>query len=77
MYRSGAPAGSVEAMDAVEAHRQHISRWFYDCSPQMQVGLAQMYVADPRFTAFYEDQAEGLAQYVHDAVAANAARLGQ
>lgn len=76
VYRAGGASGSVEAMDAVDAHRQHISRWFYPCSPQMQVGLAQMYLSDPRFTAFYEDQAPGLAQFVHDAVAANAARLG-
>jgi MerR family transcriptional regulator, thiopeptide resistance regulator len=75
-YRAGEAPDSVAAMDAVEAHRQHITRWFYDCSPAMQVGLAEMYLADPRFTAFYEDQAEGLAQYVHDAIVANAARHG-
>ncbi len=33
-----------------------------------------MYVADPRFTKLYEDVAPGLAQYVHDAIVANAAR---
>jgi hypothetical protein len=33
-----------------------------------------MYVADPRFTKTYEDVAPGLAQYVHDAITANAAR---
>ena len=39
----------------------------------MHCGLAEMYVADPRFTARYEALAPGLAQYVHDAVLANAA----
>jgi hypothetical protein len=33
-----------------------------------------MYLADPRFTAAYEKIREGLAQYVHDAVHANADR---
>jgi hypothetical protein len=33
-----------------------------------------MYVADPRFTKSYEDQAPGLAQYVRDAIHANADR---
>jgi hypothetical protein len=31
-----------------------------------------MYVADPRFTKHYDDQRPGLAQYVHDAIMANA-----
>lgn len=31
-----------------------------------------MYVADPRFTATYEQIAPGLATYVHDAIVANA-----
>ena len=71
---AGLPADSPEAMDAAQAHREHISRWFYECSTQMHVGLAQMYLADPRFTANYEDVAPGLAQYVHDAIVADAAR---
>ncbi|HEY2795906.1 MAG TPA: MerR family transcriptional regulator [Micromonosporaceae bacterium] len=71
---SGAPATSETAMAAAEAHRQHISRRFYDCPYEMHKGLAAMYVADPRFTATYEAQAEGLAQYTHDAIMANAAR---
>jgi hypothetical protein len=33
-----------------------------------------MYLADPRFTATYEQISPGLAQYVHDAIKANAAR---
>jgi DNA-binding transcriptional MerR regulator len=72
--RAGAPSDSVEAMDAAEAHRQHISRWFYECTPAIHVGLAEMYVADPRFTATYEKVAPGLAQYLRDAIVANAAR---
>jgi hypothetical protein len=32
-----------------------------------------MYIADPRFTATYEKIAPGLAQYLHDAIKANAA----
>jgi hypothetical protein len=31
-------------------------------------------VTDPRFTATYEGLAPGLAQYLHDAILANAAR---
>lgn len=37
------------------------------------VEIAQGYLADPRFRDHYETQAEGLAQYVRDAVVGNAA----
>jgi DNA-binding transcriptional MerR regulator len=73
-FRSGLAAGSDLAMDAAEAHRQSITAWFYDCSYDAHRGLAQMYVSDERFTAHYDDQAAGLARYVHDAVMANADR---
>jgi MerR family transcriptional regulator, thiopeptide resistance regulator len=71
---AGLPADSTEAMDAAEAHRLQISRDFYACSYEIHRGLAEMYIADPRFTATYEKVAPGLAQYVHDAILANAAR---
>jgi MerR family transcriptional regulator, thiopeptide resistance regulator len=35
-----------------------------------------MYIAEPRFTATYEKIALGLAQYLHDAIKANASRNG-
>jgi hypothetical protein len=33
-----------------------------------------MYIADPRFTATYEKIHEGMAQFVRDAIVANAER---
>lgn len=74
--QSGKPADGAEAMDGAEAHRRQIDQWFYPCSYDMHVGLAEMYLADPRFTATYEKIAPGLAQYVHDAIRANASRHG-
>jgi DNA-binding transcriptional MerR regulator len=71
--RDGVPAGDERAMDLAERHRLSIER-FYDCSSAMHRGLADMYLADPRFTQHYEDVAPGLAQYVHDAIHANADR---
>jgi len=73
-FRAGLAADSGEAMDAAEAHRQSITAWFYDCSYDIHRGLAQLYVTDQRFSAHYDDQAAGLAQYVHDAITANADR---
>ena len=74
-YSSGVPATDEIALQLAEEHRQQICRWFYDCPPAMHRGLADMYLADERFTAHYERLAPGLAQYVHDAIHANAERL--
>ena len=74
--QAGLPADSEEATAAAESMRLQIDRWFYPCSHEMHRHLGDMYVADPRFTAHYEDQAPGLAQYVRDAIHANAARAG-
>jgi DNA-binding transcriptional MerR regulator len=71
--RAGTPAEAPEAVDAAEAHRQQISTWFYPCSREMHTALAEMYLADLRFSATYEAIAPGLAQYVHDAIVANGA----
>lgn len=74
LLASGESATSEAAMDLAERHRLHIDRWFYPCSHEMQVGLAEMYTADDRFRKHYDDRAAGLAQYVHDAIVASAAR---
>jgi DNA-binding transcriptional MerR regulator len=72
-FRSGAAPDSAVAMDLAEKHRGMIGQ-FYDCSYAMHRGLAEMYLADERFTANYERLAPGLAQWVHDAIQANADR---
>lgn len=76
VFKAGGAADSVEAMDAVEAHRLHITRWFYDVSPQFHRNLGDLYVSDPRFTATYDESfgAAGFAQWVRDAIYANADR---
>ncbi|MFF4789995.1 MerR family transcriptional regulator [Streptomyces sp. NPDC001276] len=71
---AGAPAGSEAAMDVAEEHRRFISGSYYDCGHEMHTCLAQMYVADPRFTATYEKIRPGLAAYLREAILANAER---
>lgn len=61
-------------MDLAEAHRQHISRWFYDCGCEMHRGLADIYTSDDRYIAAYDEIEPGLARYVRDAMYANADR---
>jgi DNA-binding transcriptional MerR regulator len=72
LLRAGEPASGEAARAAAERHREHISRWFYPCSPQMHRGLGEMYVADDRFRRTYEREAEGLAAYFREAILANA-----
>ena len=72
---SNSPSFEEEAaMDVAEQHRQHISRWFYPCSHEMHANLAEMYVADARFSEHYERRRPGLAAFVRDAVLANGLR---
>jgi hypothetical protein len=72
--RAGLPAAGEQAMALAAQHRQHICQRFYDCSTALHSRLAELYLADQRFGKNYEDMAPGLAQYVHDAMRANAAR---
>ena len=74
LLAAGADPEGSDAMAGAEAMRLHISRWFYDCSPEAHAALADMYETDPRFTAFYEKRAGGLAAFVASAIRANARR---
>lgn len=37
--------------------------------PEAHAGLAQMYAADPRFTAYYDEEAPGCAVFLRDVIA--------
>ena len=67
-FGNGVDCGSVEVQEIVLAHRAAISKWFYECSFEMQQNLAAMYLADERFKKYYDGRVRGLAQYVHDAI---------
>ncbi len=71
---AGTPATSPAVMDLAEEHRQHISRWFYDCTHEIHRGLGQMYVDDPRFAATYDKYGEGAAAFIRDAIEVYAGR---
>lgn len=58
---------STEAQRLIVRHYEGL-RAFYDPNPELYRGLAEMYVADPRFTAYYEKYAVGLAQFMRDAM---------
>ncbi|NUT23362.1 MAG: MerR family transcriptional regulator [Hamadaea sp.] len=71
-YAAGVPADSAAAMALAEEHRQQITKFYYECTYEIHTGLAELYLADERFTRNYDQHRPGLAQYVHDAIVANA-----
>jgi DNA-binding transcriptional MerR regulator len=67
--RAGVAPGSPAADALAARHRASIER-FYDCDAAMHRGLVEMYLADDRFTRYYDDAEPGLAQYLYDVVTA-------
>ena len=72
LMESGADPRGPEATALALRHREHISKWFYDCTPQIHRGLGEMYAADPRFAQNWDKHREGLAAFVRDAISAAA-----
>ena len=66
--QAGIPADSDEAKQIAELHRQWLTISTPKYSPQMHRGIAAMYIADERFTRYYDRNTPGCAQLLHDAV---------
>jgi DNA-binding transcriptional MerR regulator len=71
--RDGVAPGSQRANDLADRHRASIER-FYDCGDELHVCIAEMYIADDRFTRYYDDVEPGLAQFVRDVIVGRAGR---
>lgn len=67
-FQAARPVSDRFVQDAVRANHQFIHVHFYPCSLEMFRELGKMYVADERFTAFYDRYAEGLAVYYNEAI---------
>lgn len=61
------PAGEL-AQKAADLHRQWLSYFWDDYSKEAHAGIAQMYVNDERFTAYYDKEVPGTAEFLMDAV---------
>lgn len=66
-FATGDPAGEL-AQKAVDLHRQWLSYFWDAYSKEAHAGVAQMYVDDPRFTAYYDKDQPGVAAFLRDAV---------
>lgn len=59
------------AMEVAELHKRWLNFTWKEYSKEAHAGLAQMYIADERFTAYYDERGEtGAAQFLHDAIIA-------
>ncbi|MEU0008144.1 MerR family transcriptional regulator [Streptomyces sp. NPDC006314] len=74
LVAAGEQPSAEAAVELAEEHRQHISRWFFECPYEMHRCLGEMYVSDERFKAYYDSMRPGLAEHLRDAILANAGR---
>ncbi len=66
-FATGNPKGEL-AQKAADLHRQWLSfTWGY-YNKEAHAGLAQMYVADERFTAYYDRKQPGMVIFLRDAI---------
>ncbi|MEG6616742.1 MerR family transcriptional regulator [Peptococcaceae bacterium 1198_IL3148] len=66
-FASGDPAGEL-AQRAADLHRQWLSFYWPSYSKEAHAGVAQMYVDDKRFTAYYDQEQPGTAKFLRDAI---------
>ncbi|HPD01382.1 MAG TPA: MerR family transcriptional regulator [Acetivibrio sp.] len=66
-FATGDPAGEL-AQKAADLHKQWISCSWGSYSKEAHAGLAQMYVDDERFTAYYDKEQPGMAKFLRDAI---------
>lgn len=66
-YRTGDPASEI-AQRAADLHKQWLCYSWNEYSAEAHAGLAQMYVDDERFTAYYDAEQSGTAQFLRDAI---------
>lgn len=66
-FATGDPAGEL-AQKAADLHRQWLSFYWDSYSKEAHAGVAQMYVDDERFTAYYDKDQPGVAEFLRDAV---------
>ncbi|WP_042352840.1 MerR family transcriptional regulator [Bacillus massiliigorillae] len=66
-FQTGDPAGEL-AQKAAALHREWLCYYWDTYSKEAHAGLAQMYVDDERFTAYYDKEQPGTAEFLRDAI---------
>jgi DNA-binding transcriptional MerR regulator len=66
-FKNGDPASDI-AQKAADLHKKWLTYYWSEYSKEAHAGLAQMYVDDERFTAYYDKEQPGTAEFLRDAV---------
>ncbi|MFA9422506.1 MAG: MerR family transcriptional regulator [Sedimentibacter sp.] len=66
-YATGNPAGKL-AQETADLHRQWLSFYWDGYNKDAHANLAQMYVDDERFTAYYDKIKSGATRFLRDAI---------
>jgi DNA-binding transcriptional MerR regulator len=66
-FKNGDPASDI-AQKAADLHKKWLTYYWSEYSKEAHAGLAQMYVDDERFTAYYDKEQPGTAEFLRDAI---------
>ncbi len=66
-FKTGEPAGEL-AQKAADLHRQWLCYFWDSYTKEAHAGVAQMYVDDERFTAYYDEKQPGTAAFLREAI---------
>ncbi|EUJ38073.1 MerR family transcriptional regulator [Listeria weihenstephanensis FSL R9-0317] len=66
-YETNDPAGEL-AQRVAAMHKEWLTAYWDSYSKEAHAGLAQMYVDDERFTAYYDKKQPGSAAFLRDAI---------
>ncbi|MFD1739601.1 MerR family transcriptional regulator [Bacillus salitolerans] len=66
-FKIGDPSSDI-AQKAADLHKQWLTFYWSEYSKEAHAGVAQMYVDDERFKAYYDKNQEGVAEFLRDAI---------
>jgi DNA-binding transcriptional MerR regulator len=66
-FATGDPASDI-AQKAADLHKQWLTFYWSSYSKEAHAGIAQMYVDDDRFKAYYDEKQPGAAEFLRDAI---------
>lgn len=66
-FATGDPSGPL-AQKAAQLHKEWLCYYWNQYSKEAHAGLAQMYVDDERFKAYYDKEKPGTAEFLRDAI---------
>lgn len=71
----GSSPENPEALAVAKEWQNHISHYYYECSDEVFIGLADMYIADSRFTNNIDKYGNGLAHFMSRAMKASCIKI--